>query len=244
MPSKAGVVQFSPLYGRVVDNLDRLEELVRRGAQQGAQLLVLPEMCWTGYLWPNTDAIRPHAEVFGAGPGQERLARWANDLGVWLVFGFPEVAGTRLFNAQAVACPGGAVLPLYRKSHLFEADQWWAQPGDTGYQTWSTPWGTVGSGVCMDLNYADLVEFHAVWGTDILAFSTNWVDQGFDVIPYWEACLAGGSAGGFMGTALFADRGGEEFGVGFRGQSAVFVGGRCVAALPGTADGVLVVDLP
>lgn len=243
MPLKAGVVQFSPLYGRLVENWGRLEALVREGVRQGAQLLVLPEMCWTGYLWPGPTTIRPWAEEAGSGPGQTRMADLAQDLGVWLVYGFPEREGPWLYNAQGVAAPGQPALPPYRKTHLFDADQWWAVPGNSGYRQWDSPWGPLGSGVCMDLNYPDLVEFHVRRRTEILAFSTNWIDQEFDVIPYWEACLAGFDDEAFRGHALFADRGGEEFGVRYRGQSAIFSDGRCVAHLPGKDDGVLVAEL-
>lgn len=95
----------------------------------------------------------------------------------------------------------------------------------------------------MDLNFPDLVGFHVRHQTRILTFSTNWIDQDFDVVPYWEACLAGFEEGPFPGHALFADRGGDEFGVAYRGQSAIFTAGRCVARLEGKDDGVLVTDL-
>ena len=242
MTLKAGVVQFSPLYGRVVDNLDRLELLVAQGVAQGAQLLVLPEMAWTGYLWPDAAAVLPVAEPAGRGRGQERMAAWAGRWGVSLAFGFPEV-GVGLFNSQGYATPDGVPHPVYRKTHLFEADEWWAAAGDSGYRQWPSPWGPIGSGICMDLNYPDLADYHGACGTRILAFSTNWLDQDFDVIPYWEERLTG-SGPGYSGAALFANRGGAEFGVAFRGQSAIFVGGRCVASLPGTDDGVLVVEVP
>lgn len=239
MTLKAGVVQFSPLYGNVVENLDRLEALVANAAGQGAKLLVLPEMAWTGYLWPDAPGVFPFTEPAGRGLGQDRVAAWSRRWGVTLAFGFPERAEP-LYNSQGLATPDGAPHPVYRKTHLFDADQWWAQSGDTGYLQWPSPWGPLGSGICMDLNFPDLAEHHAQSGTSVLLFSTNWLDEGFNVIPYWEEKL---TEGGFHGAALFANRGGSEFGVAFRGQSAVFVDGRCIAALPGKSDAVLVVEL-
>jgi len=240
---KAGVVQFSPLYGRVVDNLGRLERLVDEGAQKGARLLVLPEMAWTGYLWPRPSAILPFAEVAAQGPGQQAMAALAQKHGLWLAFGFPEKEGHNLYNSQGLVGPDGQLFSVYRKTHLFEADHWWAQPGDTGYRQWPTPWGQVGSGICMDLNFPDLADHHGAQGTAVLAFSTNWLDQNFDVVPYWEERLAGSDGVGFRGWGLFANRGGQEFGVSYRGQSSIFHQGRCVASLSGTDDGVLVWDL-
>lgn len=243
MPSKAGVVQFSPVYGSVGPNLDRLETLVAEGVRQGAQLLVLPEMAWTGYLWPDATTIRPLAEAAGWGRGQDRVAAWARRWQITLVFGFPEADGPRLYNSQGCVGPDGIPRAVYRKTHLFEADPWWAEPGDTGYLRWDSPWGAVGSGICMDLNYPDLVEYHRAAGTPVLAFSTNWLDQDADVIPYWEERLAGVEGRSFEGTALFANRGGAEFGIRYRGQSAIFHRGRVMASLPGKDDGVLVVPL-
>jgi predicted amidohydrolase len=220
-----------------------LERLVAEGVQQGAQLLVLPEMAWTGYLWPDPPSVRPWAEPAGTGPGQDRMAAWARRWKVTLVYGFPEADGPRLYNSQGCVGPDGRPRPVYRKTHLFEADPWWAEPGDTGYLQWDSPWGPVGSAICMDLNYPDLVDFHAANGTALLAFSTNWLDQDADILPYWEDRLAGVGGRGFRGVALFANRGGEEFGIRYRGQSAIFREGRVVASLPGKADGVLVVEL-
>jgi len=243
MPLKAGVVQFCPVYGRVEENLSRLETLVAEGAHRGAEVLVLPEMAWTGYLWAHERDLRPHAEVAGRGTGQSRVAAWARRWNLSLAFGFPEAEGLRLFNSQGWVSPDGAPHPVYRKTHLFEADEWWTVPGNTGYLQWGTPWGAVGSGICMDLNYPDLADWHRERGTAILAFSTNWLDQDFDVIPYWEEKLLG-SGPGYQGLALFANRGGQEFGIPFRGQSSIFWKGRCLATLPGKDDGVLVVEVP
>lgn len=228
------------MYGRVVENLATLGDLVTKGVQLGAELLVLPEMAWTGYLWPDAPSVAPVAEEAGAGPGQDFLRSLARDLGVALVYGFPERDGTVLYNSQGLVTPEGAPRAVYRKTHLFDADTWWAQPGNTGFLQWEWRGYRLGSGICMDLNYPDLVEYHVDHATDILVFSTNWLDQEFDVVPYWEASL--GTPASFQAWALFADRGGSEFGVGFRGQSAVFHRGRCVASL-GHQDGVLVFDL-
>jgi predicted amidohydrolase len=201
-------------------------------------------MAWTGYLWPDAETLRPWAEIAGGGPGQDRLQTWSQRWGLWLVFGFPEAAGSRLFNSQALVAPDGVARPVYRKTHLFEADEWWTEPGDTGYLQWASPWGPLGSGICMDLNYPDLADVHAHRGTAILTFSTNWLDQDFDVLPYWEERLHGSDGRGFRGLGLFANRGGQEFGVPFRGQSSIFWRGRCIATLPGKDDGVLVTVVP
>ncbi len=243
MSLKAGVVQFSPLYGRVEDNLGRLESLVETGAKQGAEVLVLPEMAWTGYLWPQRHTLISRAEVAGAGPGQDCMRTLAQRWNLTLLYGFPEIGPEGLFNAQGLATPDGTLGSVYRKTHLFDADTWWALPGDTGYLQWPSPWGAIGSGICMDLNFPDLPDFHAEAGTDILAFSTNWIDQNFDVLPYWAERLRG-SGPGFRKLALCANRGTSEFGVPFRGQSAIFWEGACVASLPGKDDGVLVAEVP
>jgi predicted amidohydrolase len=101
------------------------------------------------------------------------------------------------------------------------------------------PWGKLGLGICMDLNYRDFVEFHIAQETDIVLFSTNWIDQGFLVQPYWFSRWEG-----FPGLVLTANRGGEEFGLGFSGYSAVFKNGALLGQLPHREEGILVLEIP
>jgi predicted amidohydrolase len=182
---KVGIVQFSPFYKKTEQNLTKILQLIQEGARQGAKILCLPEMCLSGYLFPGPQEARQVAIRAKDSTEIRRIKSLAKDLAITLAFGFLEEDGEWLFNSQMLVGPGGETLALYRKRHLFAPDEWWAQPGPGPFLSVPTAWGKLGLGICMDLNYRDFVEFHIAQETDIVLFSTNWIDQGFLVQPYW-----------------------------------------------------------
>lgn len=196
-------------------SLAALCQMIERAAAAGAQLIVCPEMAYTGYLFENAAAILPRCEPMlgGAFP---RLRELAARHGIYLVCGYPEIVASepggdgvapppRLFNSARVLSPDGALLYNYRKRLLFSADTTWATEGDTPYPILPTPFGRLTVGICMDLNDDRFTEFLAQQSPLCLAFCTNWLDQGSDVLPYYCYRL-----GGFAGVFVAANTYGVE----------------------------------
>jgi deaminated glutathione amidase len=109
---------------RIGDNLARATELVTHAAQQGAELVVLPEyFCLMG--WQDRDKLAV-AEPPGHGPVQATLAALAHTLGVWLVGGTLPMAldgdPEHAANTSLVHGPDGALAARYDKIHLFRYD--------------------------------------------------------------------------------------------------------------------------
>ena len=158
--------------------------------------------------------------------------------GSWLVAGFPEVEGDRLFNSALVLDPTGELRFVYRKTLLYEEDLHWATPGDSGYATFDTEAGDFTVGICMDLNDDRFVAWCAQARPRAVAFPTNWVEEGHRVWPYWAWRLDG------TGSALVAANSwGPEGHTAFRGESAIIDARTVLAAAPPTGDGVLRADL-
>lgn len=199
--------------------------------------MVLPEMAASGYMFPDAAAVRRVAEA----PDGPTVAGWcqvARALGSWLVGGFPERDGDRLFNAAAVIDRSGTLQFVYRKTLLYEADERWATPGDSGYRCFDTGAGRFGVGICMDLNDDRFTEWLRAEQPDAVAFPTNWVQEEGGVWEYWAWRMDGVRA-----ALVAANRWGDEDGVAFRGESAVLVDRRVVAWAPPTGDGLLSADL-
>jgi N-carbamoylputrescine amidase len=230
-------VQFRPEKGRKAESLRRVAALARQA--RGADLVVLPEMCATGYVFPSREAILPCCE----GPDGETfaaLAPVARELGAWLVAGFPEVDRGRLFNSALVIDPAGGLAFVYRKTLLFEADTTWAEAGDSGYRVVDAEAGRFTVGICMDLNDDAFVRWCSGSGARAIAFPTNWLDQGTDVWSYWAWRLRPVSA-----ALVAANTYGEDEGTRFRGRSAVLDRGPALlAAAPATGDAVIRAYLP
>jgi predicted amidohydrolase len=229
---RAAAVQFKATKGDVDASRDRLVALADRAAA-GADLLVLPEMAVTGYIFPDFDAAWAVAET-PHGPTCRALADVARAHGCWIVCGFPERAQRRLYNAALVLDDRGELAFVYRKTLLFDADTTWATPGDSGYRRFRTRAGTFGLGICMDLN--DPRFLYWVWRSrlDALAFPTNWVDEGQPVWPYWSARVGGSGA-----VLVAANTYGTEEGWAFSGRSAILRDDDVLASGPPTGDAVI-----
>ncbi len=159
-------------------NLSDALALIAQGADQGCELLVLPEyFCLLGAR--DTDKLSI-AENFGEGPLQEAMSRAAEKFGIWLVAGtlplVSELPG-RVFNSCLVFNPVGQQVARYDKIHLFAFDNGQESydesrvliPGTTPQVFDVTArdgliW-RVGLSVCYDLRFPEL---YRSLGADIL----------------------------------------------------------------------------
>ena len=227
---RVAAVQFKAIRGDVPASRARLAELV---AATDADLVVLPEMACTGYVFGSSAEAARVAED-AEGTTFQVLRAVCRERGCWLVVGFPERSGDRLFNSANVIGPDGERVFTYRKTLLYELDRLWASPGDTGYRRIETPRGSFGVGICMDLNDPRFLLW--VWRSrlDALAFPTNWVEEGVDVWPYWTDRVGGSGA-----ALVAANTWGSEPGIRFTGRSAIIQGERVLAATAKEGDGVV-----
>jgi len=105
-------------------NLDEAERLLVQAQEAGAELAVLPEyFCLMGRQDRDKLAI---AERFGDGLMQQRLARMAQQQGVYVVAGsmplIIEGDSQHVRNACLVFSPAGECIARYDKIHLFYFD--------------------------------------------------------------------------------------------------------------------------
>ena len=160
MTLKLGQVQL--MVGRdKAENLRRACALIRRAAEQGAQLVMLPEMFCCPY---ENEMFRPNSEEQG-GPAQQALSALSRELGIWIVGGtIPEREGKRLYNTCYVYDDQGRQAARHRKIHLFdvnvEGGQYFMEsdtfaPGND-ITLLDTPWGRLGLCVCFDLRFEEL----------------------------------------------------------------------------------------
>lgn len=231
-------VQFKPRKGDPAAALARLIPLCEQAAAgQDLDLLVLPEMAATGYIFSSPEAIAPYAEA-PTGPTFQALAPVAAAHRTWLVAGFPERDGDRLFNSALVINPRGELAFTYRKTLLFEADTLWASPGDSGYRAFESRRGDFTVGICMDLNDDDFVSWCAQRRPRAVAFPTNWLDQGVPVWPYWAWRM-----GGTESALVAANTYGPEAPIRFAGCSAILDQGVILAHSGPQRDAVITATL-
>lgn len=120
--------------GDPAHNAAQLEALIREAAAQGAQVVVFPELCLTGYtcgdLFLKPFLAQAAERVLGA------LLRRTESLDVVFLVGLPVVAGNVLLNAAAV-CFRGEILGVIPKTYLpnykeFYEQRWFASSLEWG----------------------------------------------------------------------------------------------------------------
>ncbi len=233
-------VQFKADKADVAASEQRLVALAAAAAVD-ADLVVLPEMAATGYLFADEAAATKVAQT-ARGSLFLALSAVARDAGCWIVAGFPERAEGGLYNSAMVIDRGGALAFVYRKTLLYSADLPWAQVGDSGYRVFDTGAGTFTVGICMDINDDAFVGWCRQERPDVIAFPTNWVHEDGNVWGYWAWRLMP------LTSALVAANtyGSESVGEGddlstttFSGESAVLYERTIHAAAPFSGDAII-----
>jgi predicted amidohydrolase len=161
-------VQFQHLAGDKSHNLARVEAFARRARDLGAKLVLMPEMCISGY-WhvPNLDAVGL-AELSEPGDGPSLLAvgALAADLNVAIGAGWLEQAeGGKFYNSYRLCLPDGSS-HTHRKLHAFEHPLIYS--GES-YTVFDTPWGArMGILTCWDNNLVENARACALMGAEVL----------------------------------------------------------------------------
>ncbi len=168
---RVGFYQYDPQFGAVGKNLD---QLTARLEEADADLMVLPELCASGYQFISQEEVQQLAEPVPDGPTTRRLLEMAKRRRMHIVAGLPEKDGARCYNSAVVVGPSGFV-GCYRKTHLFFEETLWFTPGDSGFQVWDIGEATIGVMICFDWYYPEAARSLAVQGADIICHPSNLV---------------------------------------------------------------------
>jgi predicted amidohydrolase len=225
-PIRVAVVQFEPHVG--VENLEANASAVAArltgAAEAGAELIVLPELATTGYVFRTREEAFAHAEVVPDGPSVQMLIRSAAEHDAYIVGCVVERAGRKLFDTAVLVGPDGYI-GRYRKTHLWNTEKLWFTPGDEGFSVFDTRIGRIGLLVCWDIWFPETARIVAQMGADIICIPTGWV---WTPPPRYDAsgvCMAAylTIAAAHTNNVLIAtaDRIGQERGAGFMGNSLI-----------------------
>ncbi|MDD2057863.1 nitrilase family protein [Pseudomonas sp. GD03860] len=175
-PARVAVIQFDPQVGQqhCDDNLCRGLKLAEQAVRQGANLIVLPELANTGYTFQTRAEAYQHAETLADGPSLNSWSAFAREHQVYLVAGFAERDGLKLYDSAVLFGPEG-LLGHYRKAHLWNQEKLWFTPGNLGFPVFETPIGRIGLMICWDVWFPEVPRLLALQGADIICSLNNWV---------------------------------------------------------------------
>jgi predicted amidohydrolase len=168
---RIGFYQFKPVHRDRDLNLERIASAL---SGTNAELVVLPEMCSTGYLFESREELAGVAEPVPDGPTCGRIMKLCRERNMSVVFGMAESAGERIFNSAVLVTAEGEV-HTYRKSHLFVDEKDIFDPGDTGFRVFDTGSVKIGMLVCFDYIFPESGRSLALNGAQVVCHPSNLV---------------------------------------------------------------------
>jgi N-carbamoylputrescine amidase len=181
-------------------NIAKVEDLTREAARQGAQIVLPPEL-FQGIYFPTHQDPKWFETAYPVTehPCVLALAKLAKALQVVIPISFFERDGPRYYNSVAVADADGAILGVYRKSHIPDGpgylEKYYFRPGDTGFKAWLTQAGAIGVGICWDQWYPEAARAMVLEGAEILFYPTaigsEPQDPTLDTHLQWQRAMQG-----------------------------------------------------
>ncbi|GAA5960396.1 hypothetical protein JCM21900_003539 [Sporobolomyces salmonicolor] len=202
---RVACVQLDPVFKDPTASREKADRLIASLEVGTLDLLVLPEMAFSGYCFTSREDVTPCIEVPSTGATFAWASRTALKLGCYVQVGLPTVSssssstsGPLYSNSTILVSPFGALVSVYSKHFLYETDFAWATPGpafialDLPFPP-SSPFHSdrgrafrLAPAICMDLNPKDFVapfeafefaSFAKQEEVDIVACSMSWLDS-------------------------------------------------------------------
>ncbi|MDT5389734.1 MAG: 5-aminopentanamidase [Mycobacterium sp.] len=172
MTTRATCCQLPLHIGDTDGNRVAARTAIEQAAGDGAQIVVLPELASSGYVFADRSELVSLAEPRD-GPSVTEWANLATAFGVTIVAGFPEAAGDAVYNSAAVVDPTG-LRGVYRKAHLWDTENAVFDRADDLPLLVDTEHGRIGVMICYDVEFPEWVRAVALEGADLLCAPVNW----------------------------------------------------------------------
>ncbi len=238
MKCKLALAQINTVLGNVQKNLEKHLTLVNQAVEQGADLLIFPELSLTGYLLQDMVpqvAIRPNEND----PVFSQLLEASKKLD--LVVGFAQEDERNRFFIASGYLSGGKVVHVHQKIYLptyglFDEGRFFAW-GDS-VRAFDTRFGRFGMLICEDFWHASLP--YLLWqdGADVLIFTSSSPGRGLsndiqEDSARWVDNVNLAYASSFTTFVAHSNRVGYEDGLHFWGGSMVYdPNGKVISRAP------------
>lgn len=205
----------------------RAEQAIEKAVEQGANLILLPEL-WSGpyFCQSQEAALMGLADPLDSSILVKRMQQLAKLYGVVLPVSVYERHNNALYNSIVMIDADGTILGSYRKSHIPDGtgyqEKFYFTPGDTGFRVFDTRVGRVGVAICWDQWFPEAARAMALQGADVLLYPTaigsEPQDPTLDSSGHWQRVMQGHSAANMVpvvasnrfGTEILLNEDGSE----------------------------------
>ncbi|TET11220.1 MAG: hypothetical protein E3J86_03440 [Candidatus Thorarchaeota archaeon] len=232
---KLAVGQMEPQITSVEENIARVKVLLEKAEENTVDVLVLPELCNSGYVFQSSDEANASAEEIPQGPMSSELLAWSK-AGRMVVAGICERTDKGLYNSAGIFA-NGEHITTYRKIHLFLNEKSWFQSGNDEPPVVEFNGSKFGVMICFDWIFPEIARVLALKGAQAILHPANLV------LPYCQDAMITRSIENHVFTAT-ANRIGTEREVAFSGHSQITSPkGQRLASLNGEEIGITVYNI-
>ena len=231
--------QFAPAFGDLAGNAEASEQHIRDAVGNGADIVVLPELATSGYMFETAEEAR----ALALSPTD--FANWSAAAGDSVVIGgFCESGDDGKLYNSAVMVDADGVIAHYRKTHLWDREKLIFTPGDARPPVVKTKHGDIAVMVCYDIEFAELTRPVAVGGAQLIAAPVNW-----PLFPRpegehpGEVITAMSTARTNRVAVACCDRAGVERGQAWTEGSVIVDPNGWIAASAGSGTGIAIADI-
>jgi len=239
--TRIACAQFAPTIGELTGNLEMSATAIADAVAAGADVVVLPELVTSGYMFADADEARSVA----LSPADAAFGAWSAAAGDAVVIGgFCELGDDDLLYNSALVVDGAGVVASYRKTHLWDREKLIFTRGGELPPVLQTRHGVIAVMVCYDLEFGELTRRVALGGAELIAAPVNW-----PLFPRPEGehpgeVITAMSTARTNKVAIAAcDRSGVERGQPWTEGSAIVNPDGWVVATAGTGAGVAIADV-
>ena len=200
-------------------NLLKAEKLVRKASENGAQIILLPELFEGLYFCKDMD--KKYFSWANARENNKLIEHFsvlAKELNVVILVSYFEKSEENYFNSLVVIDSDGTVMDNYRKTHIPDGpgyeEKFYFKPGDTGFKVYNTAYGKIGVGICWDQWFCETARALTLMGAEIIFYPTaigSEPEIGLDSKDHWQRVQMGHAATN-TAPVVVANRIGEEVG--------------------------------
>lgn len=170
---KVALGQFTSIQGDTKANLDRMLQMTDQAAEAGANLIVFPELAYSGYFCPAYQ-MQQLAETQD-GPFVQQLRKKAREKRVHIIAGYPEMGPVlgKMYNSCIFVDDNGEVIENMRKVYAWGEEKLKFAEGKR-FPVVKTKFGNVGMLICYDVEYPEPARIEALKGADIIVDCSVW----------------------------------------------------------------------
>ena len=173
---KIAVIQLN-LNDVAENNLKKCLQWVRDAANQGAEVISLPELYSSHYFCQSEDVANFALAEPLYSTSFIAFSALAKELGVVIIVPFFEKRMAGIYhNSAYIIDTDGTEAGLYRKMHIPDDphfyEKFYFTPGDIGFKAFPTQKGKIGTLICWDQWYPEGARLTALQGAEVLFYPT------------------------------------------------------------------------